>query len=186
MFKKLLFVSISSVILLSQTLNAHAQPGLNFLSPKQAPAKSSAPIPPSDFASQVKTTNANNHTQFKQQLDQQRDALSRPTIPSVSDVQSMSKTPPPAPTAAEEPETTDNNMSNSQSTKPTKPRDSANTAPSAAETTATPEYSAPVAPAAAPPPSATQNQPYTGFETPSQAPASAGAPQNGGGFSIKY
>ena len=179
MFKKMIFLSFTFLGI--STLFA-AQTTLNFQNPKPS-VEPGAPIPPSDFANQVKTTNTQKHAQFKQELDQQKSVLSHPKIPSLSQVQSMSQTPPPAMPTTDS--STNNPLTNTK-TPSNKPAASSNTI-------LTPE-NVPESIPPTPPPAANggstlpgkppQSQPYTGF--PQSQPSNTTEPKNTGGFNIQY
>ena len=182
MFKKIILLS-ASIVSFSTTFAAQTT-SWNLQNTKQTPPPG-APIPPSDFANQVKATNTQKHTQFKQQLDQQKSALSHPQIPTLSQVQSMSQTPPPVIT--EESESSSKSLTtNTNKLKPNKPTTPTNNLLTPENNT---QQSAPVTPPAAnggqtlPTPPA-QNQPYTGF--PQSQPSNSATPKNNGGFNIQY
>lgn len=192
MFKKLCLITTGATLLYLHTIGFAVQSTLNFQNRKPTTTITpGAPIAPNDFANQVKATNTQNHNQFKQQLDQQKNELSRPKIPSLSEVQNMSQTPPPPPVEAE-PESTNNTITNE--TRPAKPSNAASPTTAPAPTTQNLEPpvlpSAPPPPAAAPTPAPMQTQPYTGFTNPSQ-PTRSNTPQQqqnnkNSGFNIQY
>jgi hypothetical protein len=183
MFKKFLVTTTGISLLCISITGLAAQTTLDFQNPKLSQTKSNAPIPPSEFSNQVKSTNTKNHNQFKQQLDQKRNDLSHPSIPTLSQVQSMSQTPPPTTLTETIPESTNNeNVVPQKETKSIVPNNSEQpisqepmpVAPNAAATT-TP-----------PPQKPAQGQPYTGFPTQSSPTGSGTQQKDSGGFSIKY
>ncbi|MBV8802082.1 MAG: hypothetical protein JO131_03790 [Gammaproteobacteria bacterium] len=158
-----------------------AQTTLNFQNPKQS-TQPGAPIPPSDFADQVKSTNAQKHTQFKQQLEQQKSALSHPQIPTLSQVQSMSQTPPPA-MQPESNSTTNSFKTNTNKSKPNTSLPSSNTELTPADTQESTPATAPSNQGPSPTAQPSQTRPYTGFP---QNQSNSTTPKNNGGFNIQY
>jgi hypothetical protein len=180
MIKKLCGIVITVMIV--QPLVFAAQTTLNFQNSKPTSSSGQVPIPPSDFANQVKASNTQNHAQFKQQLDQRKNELSHPTIPSLAQVQNMAQ-PQPPPALPPEMET---------SKTMTKPSGSSNkqpvlSSPPAEAQQPPPEMTPPsssTATTAPPPPPANSSRPYTGF--PTQNSSGTPPPSNGGGFNVKY
>jgi hypothetical protein len=189
-FKKFLLTASSMTLLWIQSSSSTAQTTLDFQSPKTAQTKSSAPIPPSEFSNQIKATNTQNHNQFKQQLDQQKSTLSHPTIPTLSQVQSMTQTPPPASLSAP-PESTNENAASAPAKKnklthlPSNAEQTMTQAPTPAASNTTAPNAATTAPSPAVKPIQPQ-QPYTGF--PTQSPLTGGGTEqkNSGSFNIQY